>query len=57
MERGDLTPITAWLGDRLHRFGRLLTPERLLRNTMGADFDPLCYTAYLRKKFSALYRL
>ncbi len=57
VERGDLTPITAWLGDRLHRFGRLLTPERLLRNTMGADFDPLCYTAYLRKKFSALYRL
>lgn len=57
VERGDLTPITAWLGDRLHRYGKLLTPEQLLRNTMGTDFDPLCYTAYLRKKFSDLYRL
>lgn len=57
VERGDLTPITAWLGDKLHRYGKLLTPEQLLRNAMGADFDPLCYTSYLQKKFSDLYRL
>lgn len=57
VEKGDLSPVTAWLGDKIHRHGRLLTPAQLLENSTGTTFDPLCYTTYLKKKFSALYQL
>lgn len=56
-EKGDLSPITAWLGEHIHRYGRLLKPAQLLENAMGAPFDPNCYVDYLTKKFSALYNL
>ena len=56
-EKGDLSPITAWLGEHLHRYGKLLTPDRLLMNAMGEPFDPTRYTDYLTRKFTGLYGL
>ena len=57
VEKGDLSPITAWLGEHLHRYGRLLTPDKLLMNAMGEPFDPTRYTDYLTRKFTGLYGL
>ena len=57
VSKGDLTPVTAWLVDKLHRYGKLLTPNKLLLNAMGEPFNPECYTNYLTKKFSDLYNL
>ncbi len=57
VEKGDLSRITAWLGEKIHRHGRMLTPAQLLTGALNAPFDPACYTAYLAKKFKALYRL
>ena len=57
VEKGDLSRVTAWLGEKIHRHGRLLTPNQLLQNAIGAAFDPACYVDYLTKKFTALYSL
>ena len=57
VEKGDLSHITAWLGEKIHRHGRMLTPPQLLREAIGADFDPNCYVNYLTKKFTSLYAL
>ena len=57
VEKGDFSPVTAWLGERVHRHGRLLTPAQLLQNAIGEPFDPTCYTDYLTEKFSKLYNL
>ncbi len=57
VEKGDLSRVTAWLGDKIHRHGKLLTPPQLLKNAIGADFDPHCYVDYLTKKFTKLYNL
>ena len=57
VEKGDLSRVTAWLGEKIHRHGKMLTPPQLLRNAIHADFDPTCYVNYLTKKFSDLYRL
>jgi len=57
IEKGDMTRVTAWLGEKIHRHGRFLTPMALLKNAIGTDFDPNCYVDYLTKKFSALYQL
>ena len=57
VEKGDLSRITAWLGEKIHRHGRFLTPPQLLKAAIGADFDPQCYVDYLTRKFTALYGL
>ena len=57
VEKGDLSRVTAWLGDKIHRHGRMLTPPQLLKNAIGSEFDPRCYVDYLKRKFTALYKL
>ncbi len=57
VEKGDLSGVTAWLGEKIHRHGKFMTPPELLRNAIGTDFDPNCYVDYLVKKYSALYQL
>ena len=57
VERGDLSQVTQWLRERIHRHGRMLTPAQALENACGAPFDPQCYVNYLTGKYSALYGL
>ena len=54
---GDLSPVTAWLREKIHRHGQLLTPARLVENACGGPFDPSYYAAYLKDKYTALYDL
>jgi len=54
---GDLKPITAWLGEKIHRHGQLLTPGELVENACGGPFDPSFYVNYLKDKYGALYAL
>ena len=54
---GDLRPITAWLGDKIHRYGQLLTPGELVQSACGAPFDPGFYVNYLKDKYGRLYDL
>lgn len=57
VEKGDLSRVTAWLGEKIHRHGRMLTPNALLMNAIGQPFNPNCYVDYLTKKFTDLYKL
>jgi len=57
LRQGDLSPVTAWLRERIHQYGALRLPERLLRDAVGAPFDPAYFVDYLTKKFSAIYGL
>ena len=54
---GDLRTITAWLTDKIYRYGRLYDPSELLERCCGEPFDPSYYTRYLSDKFSELYGL
>ena len=54
--QGDLSAVSAWLGDRVHRFGCLLEPAQVVENACG-KFDPAVYVDYLVKKYSGLYGL
>ena len=53
--KGDLAPVTAWLGQKVHQYGKLKKPQELLLNAMGGPLDPKVYTGYLKEKYSALY--
>ncbi len=54
---GNLAPVTAWLADRIHQYGRLRTPQALREGSMGAPLDASVYTGYLINKFRGLYGL
>ena len=56
VSRGDLSQVSAWLHDKVHQYGGLLTPAEVVRNACG-DFDPTVYTDYLADKYSKLYEL
>ena len=54
--QGDLSAVSAWLGDKVHRFGCLLEPAQVVENACG-KFDPMVYVDYLVEKYSELYKI
>ena len=56
VSRGDLTAVSAWLKEKVHRYGGLMEPADVVKNACGS-FDPTIYTDYLVKKYSELYGL
>ena len=54
LAKGDVAPITEWLGEHIHRWGNLYTPAELIRSATGEDFDPSYYVAHLKKVIADL---
>ena len=54
--KGDLTAISAWLGEKVHKYGSVLESAQIIQNACG-EFDPTVYTDYLAKKFGELYHI
>ena len=54
--RGDLSRITGWLREHIHRYASSRNPGELFRSVCG-EFDPGYYTDYLTKKYTELYDL
>ena len=52
--RGDLTPLTDWLREKLWRHGRKFTPQETLERVVGGGLDPEPYLGYLNTKLGAL---
>ncbi len=57
-EAGEFGALREWLGDRLHRHGRKLTPAETLERVVGTQrIDPEPYVRYLRGKLGEIHRL
>ncbi len=54
---GDCAPVRDWLGEHVHRHGRVLDPPDLLRQATGQELDPAPLLDYLSAKYGALYDL
>ncbi|MBQ9325918.1 MAG: carboxypeptidase M32 [Clostridia bacterium] len=57
VRKGDLTPVTAWLGTHIHRHGQMLTPQQVLESAGVSPFEPQKYVDYLTDKYRTLYHL
>lgn len=53
---GDLSPVTAYLGEHIHRWGAYYTPKALFERSFG-KFEPQYFIDYLTDKYTRLYRL
>ena len=56
VEKGDLSRITGWLREYIHKFARFKKPGQLFEDACG-KFDAAYYTNYLRNKYTELYNL
>ena len=54
-ERGEFTPLREWLGEHVHRHGRVFTPQELLLRVTGSPIDAGPYLAYLERKLGELF--
>ncbi len=57
LRRGEISRITEWLKEKVHRFGRVKPAQELLREATGEEFNPRYYIDYLTEKFTGLYGL
>ena len=55
LEAGELAPLRAWLGERIHRQGRRLMPRDLIRQAIGADLEVEPYLAFARARAAGSY--
>ena len=54
--KGDLSKVTGWLKERIHRYASFKKPGQLFEEICG-KFDAKFYTDYLTEKFRKLYQL
>jgi carboxypeptidase Taq len=55
--RGNIAALTAWLAERLQRYGSMYELQELLIKATGEAFNPAHYIRYLEDKFTGLYGL
>jgi carboxypeptidase Taq len=54
---GQLLVLRRWLGQKIHRWGRMFTPERLAQRVTGVSLTPEPFLRYVERKYGELYRL
>jgi carboxypeptidase Taq len=54
---GQLMVLQRWLGQKIHRWGRMFTPDRLVQRVTGKSLDPEPFLSYVERKYGELYQL
>ncbi|MEX2415180.1 MAG: carboxypeptidase M32, partial [Paenibacillaceae bacterium] len=52
VKQGELKPIKQWLIEKVHRFGKLLTPEDIIRNVSDEELNPAYLINHLKSKYT-----
>jgi len=54
---GQLMVLQRWLGQKIHRWGRMFTPDHLAQRVTGKSLDPEPFLSYVERKYGDLYHL
>lgn len=54
---GQLMILRRWLEQKIHRWGRMFTPDHLAQRITGSGVRPEPFLSYLEKKYGELYQL
>ena len=55
IKKGDYSKIRLWLNDNIHKYGRKLLTEEIIKKACGEGLNPDKYISYLDKKYSKIY--
>ena len=54
---GSLIPIKEWLSDKIYRYGKLLSPNEIIKEVTGEELNPDYLVQYFHEKFGDIYKL
>ena len=54
---GQLMVLRRWLGHKIHRWGRMFTPDHLAQRVTGVSLNPEPFLRYIERKYGELYQL
>lgn len=54
---GDFETLKRWLGEHVHQYSQIYTPNELLRRITGEDLNPKPFINYLTDKMTEIYDL
>jgi len=55
IEQGNFQNILNWLRENIHKFGRLMTADEIIKNACGEGFNSKIFVDYLKNKYFSLY--
>jgi carboxypeptidase Taq len=56
IQKGDLSTITKWLKENVHKYGRSLNAEEIIKKACGEGLNIDVYIKYLREKYLEIYK-
>jgi len=57
LENQDIKKITNWLGEKIHKYGRLKDTAEIVKKVTGEELNPKYYIDYLKEKYSKIYEI
>lgn len=57
LESGEMYKIREWLGEKIHKYGKLKETPEIIKEVTGEDLNPKYYIEYLRDKYSKIYNI
>lgn len=57
LENQELNKITDWLGEKIHKYGRLKDTTEIIKEITGEELNPKYYIEYLKEKYSKIYQM
>lgn len=57
MAAGHMLGLRRWLEQKIHRWGRMFTPDHLAQRVTGTSLSPEPFLTYVEQKYGDLYRL
>ncbi|QZT32788.1 carboxypeptidase M32 [Caldalkalibacillus thermarum TA2.A1] len=57
IRNGDFLPIREWLRENIHQYGKLYTPQELIKKVTGEDLNAKYLIDYFEEKYSKVYQL
>lgn len=57
IENGDFLKILSWLREHIHRYGRLMNADEIIKKTCGEGLNSKVFVEYLKQKYYPLYQV
>lgn len=55
--QGNFSMVTQWLREHVHKYGRLMTADDIVKRTCGEGLNSNVFVAYLKEKYYPLYEV
>lgn len=54
---GEMYKIREWLGEKIHKYGKLKETPEIIKEVTGEELNPKYYIEYLKDKYSKIYNI